>query len=119
MKNVLWISRHEMTGEQRADLERALGGPVELTVWRDTVTDLSALCPAVETADAVAAVLPLDLLAGLLDLAGGKMVLRAVTRRVPTDTFRILPDGRREREYIYEHQYWEQVLRLRVETRRL
>lgn len=119
MKQVLWISRHEMTAEQRGDLERVLGGPVELTVWADTVTDLSALRPAVELSDAVAAVLPLDLLAGLLDLAGGKMVLRAVTRRIPSGTFRTLPDGRREQEFTYRHLYWEQVLDLRVETRRL
>lgn len=26
MKKVLWVSRHEMTAEQRADLDRVMGG---------------------------------------------------------------------------------------------
>ncbi|MBR0281322.1 MAG: hypothetical protein IJQ81_06985 [Oscillibacter sp.] len=119
MKRVLWISRHEMTPAQRADLERALGGPVALSVWADTVEDLSALRPAVAEADAVAAVLPLNLLSGLLDLAGDKPVLRSVSRRVDAGRVRTLPDGRMEREFDYVHLYWEQVLRLRMETRRL
>ncbi|MBR4544393.1 MAG: hypothetical protein IKO14_00210 [Oscillibacter sp.] len=119
MKRVLWISRHEMTREQRADLERVLGDPVELTVWAETVEDVSQLRPAVEAADVVAAVLPPNLLGELVNLAGEKMVLRAVTLRIPLDAVRTLPDGRREREFAYVHQYWEQVLRLRLETRRL
>ena len=119
MKRVLWISRHEMTPEQRADLERALGDSVTLSVWADTVEDLAALRPALEAADAVAAVLPLHLLSGLLDMAGDKMVLRSVTRRVVAGRVRTLPDGRTEREFSYVHLYWEQALCLRVETRRL
>lgn len=119
MKRVLWISRHEMTPEQRADLERALGAPVALSVWADTVEDLSQLRPAVDAADAVAAVLPLHLLSGLLDLAGNKPVLRSVARRVDAGGVRVLPDGRTERDFSYVHLGWEQVLRLRVETRRL
>ena len=38
-KRVLWISRHTMTAAQRADLERVMGGAVELTPWTDTVED--------------------------------------------------------------------------------
>lgn len=30
MKKVLWISRHEMTIDQLSDLERIMGGKVEL-----------------------------------------------------------------------------------------
>ena len=119
MKRVLWISRHEMTPEQRADLERALGDSVTLSVWADTVEDLSALRPAVAAADVVAAVLPANLLSGLLDMAGDKPVLRSVSRRVDAGRVRTLPDGRTEREFAYVHLYWEQVLCLRVETRRL
>ena len=119
MKKVLWISRHEMTPAQRADLERVLGDSVALSVWADTVENLSALRPAVEAADAVAAVLPPNLLSGLLDMAGDKMVLRAVSRRVDAGRVRTLPDGRTEREFSFVHLYWEQVLCLRVETRRL
>lgn len=63
MKTVLWISRHEMTDAQRADLERIMEGPVRLLPWRNTVRDVSALVPAVERSDAVAAVFPPGLMA--------------------------------------------------------
>lgn len=57
MKKVLWVSRHEMTAEQRADLDRVMGG-AELLPWKETVTDIAQLLPLLEQADAVAAVLP-------------------------------------------------------------
>ena len=46
-KHVLWISRHTMTAAQRADLERALGGHVELLRWEETVEDVRALMPLI------------------------------------------------------------------------
>ena len=71
MKKVLWISRHEMTPEQRSDLDRITGG-AELLLWKETVTDIAKLLPLLQQADAVAAVLPPELLAELLALAGDK-----------------------------------------------
>lgn len=119
MKRVLWISRHEMTGAQIADLERALGGPVELLPWRDTVEDAAELAPAIAAADAVAAVLPPELLAGVLALAGEKPVLQAVSGREATGRVLTLPDGRREPEFAFAHRGWRRVLRLELETRPL
>ena len=55
IKKVLWISRHEMTLEQKADLERLMGGEVELIRHWETVAELSALEPEIREADAVAA----------------------------------------------------------------
>ena len=43
MKRVLWISRHQMTAEQRSDLERVIGEAVELHPWTETVEDLEDL----------------------------------------------------------------------------
>ena len=119
MKRVLWISRHEMTRDQWADLERALGGLVELLPWRDTVADAAQLLPALEGVDAVAAVLPVELLAQLLPLAGGKPVLVAVSGREATGRVRALPDGRQEPEFAFVHRGWRQILRLELETRLL
>ena len=64
MKKVLWVSRHEMTAEQRADLDRVMGG-AELLPWKETVTDVAQLLPLLEQADAVAAVLPPELAAAI------------------------------------------------------
>lgn len=115
MKTVLWISRHGMTPEQRADLERIMGGPVCLRPWPDTVTDIAGLAPAVREADAVAAVLPPELLAGLLHLAQDRPVLIAVSERIPTG--RTAENS--EPEFAFVHRCWRQLLRLEIETREL
>lgn len=119
MKTVLWISRHEMTGKQLSDLERIMGGPVRIIPWRDTVRELEALKPALAKCDAVAAVLPPELLAGLLKLAGSIPVLRAASDRLPTGRMLTLADGRREREFAFVYRGWEQVLRAEFAVRRL
>ena len=119
MKSVLWISRHEMTTRQREDLERVMGGDVRLLPFRDSVRALSELTPLLDACDAVAAVLPPELLAGLLRLAGEKPVLRAVSGRVPTGLTLTLPDGRQEAEFAFVHLRWEQVLRAEFEVRAL
>ena len=118
-KQVLWISRHTMTEAQKADLERVMGGTVCLTVWPDTVEDVEALRPLVLRSDAVAAVLPPEKLAQLLELAGDRPVLRSVSARRPTGRWIVLPDGRREQEFAFDHQAWQQVLEIRVRTRPL
>ena len=119
MKTVLWISRHEMTAEQLTDLERVLGGPVRLLPWRDTVRSLSEIAPFLNACDAVAAVLPPELLSKLLSMAGQKPVLWSVSHRVPTGKTITLPDGRQEREFTFAHARWEQILRLEIAVRPL
>nr|WP_140397532.1 hypothetical protein [Flavonifractor sp. An135] len=132
MKRVLWISRHQMTAEQRSDLERVIGEAVELhpwteTVedlvelhpWTETVEDLADLRPEVERADAVAAVLPVELLAELVRLAGKRPVFQTAAVRTPTGRFHTLPDGRREPEFAFAHGGWQQILRLELEVKHL
>ena len=119
MKTVLWISRHNMTPDQLDDLVRIMNGPVCLRPWRDTVTDVAALAPAVREADAVAAVLPPELLANLLRLAEGKPVFTAVSERVPTGQTVEGPSGYPEPEFAFVHRCWRQLLRLEIETRTL
>ena len=119
MKKILWISRHTMTAKQRMDLERVMGGPVELTVWEDTVRSVDELETEVAGADAVAAVLPPEMLSGLLRMAGDKPVLRAVSGRIPTGKTVLLQDGREEQEFAFAHLYWEQILKIQIETIRL
>ena len=118
-KTVLWISRHPMTGEQLAGLERVMGGPVRLEVWADTVEDVEQLRPLLDRADAAAAVLPPELLERLLALAGSKPVLLSSSRRVPTGRWLERPDGQREREFAFAHAGWRQLVELRVRTRAL
>ncbi len=119
MKQVLWISRHEMMPSQQADLERVMGGPVRLTLWKDTVRDILTLLPMVREADAVAAVLPLELLAKLVKIPGEKPVLQSVCRRTLTGRMIVTSDGRQDPEVCYVHEYWQQILQVEVQTKRL
>ena len=119
LKKVLWVSRHEMTAAQRADLERALGDQINLDIWADTVRDIEALRPQVEAADAVAVVLPPELLQAILPIAGEKPVLRAVSGREATGKIIKLEDGREEQEFAFVHLFWEQILCVDIRTRRL
>ena len=112
MKTVLWISRHNMSLEQLADLERIMGGAVCLRQWQNTVTDIADLTLVVREADAVAAVLPPELLSGLLRLAEGKAVLIAESTRVPMG--RMTENA--EPEFAFVHRCWRQLLRLEIET---
>ena len=119
MKQVLWISRHEMTSSQRADLERVMGEPVRLTLWKDTVQDTLSLMQVIQEADAVAAVLPLELLAKLVKIAGEKPVLQSVCSRTLTGQMVVTPDGRQDPEVCYVHEYWQQILQVEIQTKRL
>ncbi len=119
MKQILWISRHEMTGDQRKDLERIAGEPITVTAWQDTVQNVADLKPALSDCDMVAAVLPIGKLGELLKLAGGKPVLQAVSKRLATGRTVVLPDGRTEKEFAFVHAGWEQILRVEVETKPL
>lgn len=116
MKKVLWVSRHEMTPHQYADLKRVMGDRVELICWKDTVYEAEQLLPEISKVDAVAAVLPLHLLEEVVQAVGGKPVLQAVAERVVADAECLLKDGRKEKEVQFIHKYWERVLKVEVET---
>lgn len=118
MKNVLWISRHEMEEKQKEDLKRIAGEDVRIIQWKETLNNIQEIKQKIEESDIVAAVLPLDLLSRLLKEAKEKPVIQSVTERIATGTMRILPDGRQEPEFIYRHKYWQQILNIAIETRK-
>lgn len=119
IKRVLWISRHEMTAEQLRDLERVMGAGVELLEHKETVRSVDELSDAIDHADAIAAVLPTELLAKVFARANGKPVLRSIAGRVPTGRTLTTADGRHEQEFAFSHLGWEQVLRVEFVTKRL
>ena len=119
MKKVLWISRHEMTNEQKSDLDRVMGDKVELITLKNTIRNVDEVRSSLPNVDAVAVVLPPDMLQQLLPIAGNKPILRAVSNREPTGRMLTLQDGRQEPEFAFVHVYWEQVLSVDIQTRRL
>jgi len=118
-KTVFWLSRHPMAGEQFCDLERVMGGPVQLLTWTDTVEDMEELRPTLEQVDAVAAVLPIEKLAQLLEVAGDKPVLQANAQRVMTGRWIVRPDGQREKETAFFHNGWRRILEVHIKAKTL
>lgn len=118
MKNVLWISRHEMEEKQKEDLKRITGEEVRITQWKETLNNIQEIKHNIEESDIVAAVLPLDLLSRLLKEVKEKPIIQSVTERIATGTMRTLPDGRQEPEFIYRHKYWQRILNIEIETRK-
>lgn len=109
MKRVLWISRHELTGAQRAGLEAYCGTDVSLRWWRENVEQMAALASAIREADVIAAVLPVHLLAELVREAGDRPVLIEEARRS------LLPGGGGEVTVRFSHGRWQRVVRLELE----
>ena len=98
MKTVLWISRHAMTEPQLHDLARVLGDTVQVLPYTQTVKQADGLRPLIEQADAIAAVLPVELLAELVTLADERPVLQSVSGRRFTGSTLHLADGQTEPE---------------------
>lgn len=115
MKNVLWISRRQLSKDQFCDLER-IYGEVEVRQHSENVWCVSDLRDEIADADVIAAVLPVNsstvrILSDLLREAGEKPVIRSRMRR----TLAPDPDGG-EPKTVMNHEAWEQVLRVQVET---
>lgn len=121
MKKVLWISRHQMTPQQLADLERIMADRVEVCPYKETVSDIETLAPLLQGVDTVAAVLPTELLAQLVAMANkqGIPVIQAVSERRPSGKILILADGRQEPEMLFVHAGWQQIVKLEIETKML
>lgn len=97
-----------LSPEQELGLER-LYGSFELDWWKENVEDLAQLGLAVDRADVIAAVLPIHLLAGLMEMAGGKPVLVDLARRT------LVPSGGPEDDTRFAHGGWQRIRRLELE----
>ena len=106
MKHVLWISRHEMTPEQKNDLSRVMQDEIFIHQWEESVTTWDLLLPFILQGDVIAAVLPLDYMQQLVSLAKGKMVVRSVVERMiqPDHTVKV------------RHIYWQQILKITTDV---
>lgn len=109
MKKVLWISRHMLTREQMHGLEKVCGGPVELHWWQENVEDPADLKEVAASAEVIAAVLPLELLAELMVMAGERPVLISLARR------KLVPVEGGEPMALFAHGGWYRIRHLQVE----
>lgn len=117
---ILWLSRHTMTQEQKADLAR-IYGKVEIKQYDQSVTGWKDVVKQGEDCDVLAVVLPPAILADLTNPRNNaKPVIRAIANRIPTGNTIINPaTGKEEQEFRFEHAGWERVVKVVVETERL
>ena len=115
MKKVLWLSRHNMTPEQIADLTR-IYGEIEVKTFDKAVSGWKDVVEAGADCDILAVVLPPAILADLTNPRNNaKPVIRAKANRVPTGKTIINPaTGKEEAEYRFEHAGWERVVKIEV-----
>lgn len=113
MKTILWVSRHAMTPRQFAQLQD-IYGEIHITQLDNTLSDVSAILDV--PADVYAVVLPLSLLASLRQRTD-KEIIQSVSGRIPTGRTIVNPaNGAEEQEYVFDHIYWQRILRLELET---
>ena len=120
MTKVLWISRHQMTSDQIADLER-IYGDVEVSQFADSVSGAKQVVELGNECDVLAVVLPPAILADVVNpRVNTKPVIRAIANRVQTGGTVLNPaTGKEEPEFRFEHAGWERVLKIEVVTERL
>ncbi len=112
---VLWLSRHELTEAQVADLNR-IYGEIEVKNFKQSVSSWKDVVEAGTDCDVLAVVLPPAILADLTNPRNNsKPVIRAKANRVPTGNTIVNPaTGKEETEYRFEHAGWERVVKIEV-----
>jgi len=115
MMRVLWLSRHELTEAQVADLNR-IYGEIEVKTFKQSVSSWKDVVEAGTDCDVLAVVLPPAILADLTNPRNNsKPVIRAKANRVPTGNTIVNPaTGKEETEYRFEHAGWERVVKIEV-----
>lgn len=121
MKRILWFSRHDLTKDQLADLNRIYGEEILVKHVNTTASSWKDVAEAGENCDVLAVVLPPSLLGDLTNPRNNtKPVIRAIANRIPIGNKVVNPaTGKEEDEYRFEHAGWERVLKIEVVTERL
>ena len=117
---ILWLSRHNMTEDQVADLKR-IYGDIEIKHHTDTVNSWKDVVEVGSDCDVLAVVLPPAILADLANPRNNtKPVIRAIANRVETGNTIVNPaTGKEEKEFKFVHAGWERVIKIEVVTERL
>lgn len=104
MRKILWLSRHEMTSEQRKAL-----GDCEIMQINKTINSAYELKDEIDACDIIAIVAPINLQQQFLQLAGEKPVIMAVNNRI------LVPqeDGT-EDKVSFQFVKWERLIEIKI-----
>lgn len=109
MMNMLWVSRHVPTIEQKTSLVEIFQEPINLVVYPKSIRDADEIIALMKEHDCkeVVAVLPLNLFADLTEK--GVKPIRAMMGRV------VKPGGKSD----YSHIHFERILDVKVTSETL
>lgn len=116
MTKILWLSRHVMTDDQLADLNR-IYGKVEINHISSQVTTAQEVVELGQECDVLAVVLPMPILSDLVNpRINSKPVLRARSKRVAIGEELNPANNQMEQKYMFQHAGWEKVMKIEVVT---
>jgi len=115
MTKIVWVSRHDMTMEQKRDLER-IYGEVKIEKYDKTVNCVNEFMDI--TADVYAVVLPIEKIAELF-LYTNKDIIHAVSKRVECGTTINPATGKEETQYAFKHICWKKYWKVDIQESRL
>lgn len=117
MIKILWLSRHVMTEGQTTDLKRIYGDDIEINHISSQVTTAQEVVELGKECDVLAVVLPMPILSDLVNpKINSKPVLRARSKRVAIGKELNLANNQMEQKYMFQHDGWEQVIKVEVVT---
>lgn len=111
MKNVLWVSRHEMTTGQREDLQRILADDFTTEVIGHTIKTVDEIVARADEKDIIAVVLPPQLTCNLLKEIKDQKVIQSVSKRIEVPN----PETGKS-DFIFVHDRWEHIVKLDIEV---
>lgn len=114
MKKVLWISRHEMTNEQKQDLIRILEDEIELVVLNKTLNSVKEITPYLEQISCACVVLPTILLSELTKIAKDIPIYQSVSKRLE-----VIDEVTNTKKFNFVHDYWQHIIKLDFEYKNL
>lgn len=118
-KKILWLSRHDMTKEQMADLKR-IYGDVEVEKLDKTIKTADDILDTADGFDVLAVVLPIDLIAELFAKTD-KEIITAKSERVrcTNETVFNPATNKEEPQFKFVHRGWSRYKTVKIEMEQL
>jgi len=110
IKKVLWFSRHEMSQDQKTDLQR-IYGDISITQVNKTIQSVYELKDDINNYDIIAIVAPIHLQQQFLKIAKDKPIISCRNKRVfdPADNTKV--------NFVFDG--WYQIVKIEVATKDL
>lgn len=119
MNKIIWISRHDMTNSQLDDLKNIFGEELSIYKYDKTISENDDIKKVIAGFDIVAVVLPLEIINEIHKIKSNDVrVIQSISERVMSDEFVVnAATGKSEREYIFVHKYWKEIVDIDLNTK--